>query len=334
MPNDSQNLVSRIGSWFKRTPRPLNGDMLDSDHPLRPELQLRGSVLRPWAKRDQAISNLQDGFHTLTDLMTAIRENLTEQNRRQDELLRHLSHLPEAIQSIPESNRVQGEALRAIHARMEHQNEQQQMIAEILHKVSEAGAEQSKTVDVVRDRVEVMAEHERKIADNLSSVGTAMQTVSRNSQASAQVLEQMRDNISSRDGQLERILHKQAMRFTSMLAIAIFLSIAALIAVAVVGYELLNKTSPAPQINVPASVQQPHAVRSHIFGYDSWRLTLSEVTFHFSAQDLRTVANFLLARSHKNKKGAVELSASTAPREGGSCRHDFQSTASGFTLKS
>jgi hypothetical protein len=254
MPNESQNIVSRIGNWFKRGQRPLNGELIDQSNP-RPQLELRGSVLRPWAKRDQAITNLQDGFHTLTDLMTAIKENLTEQSRRQDELLRHLSHLPEAIQSIPESNRMQGEALRAIHSRMEQQNMQQQMIADILQKVSEANTEQSKTVDVVRDRVEVMAEHERKISDNLSSVGTAMQTVSRNSQTSAQVLEQMRDNISSRDGQLERILHKQAMRFTSMLAIAIFLSIAALVAVAVVGYQLINKTTLTPMTSPPASVQ-------------------------------------------------------------------------------
>ena len=254
MPNESQNIVSRIGNWFKRGQRPLNGELIDQHTP-RPQLELRGSVLRPWAKRDQAITNLQDGFHTLTDLMTAIKENLTDQSRRQDELLRHLAHLPEAIQSIPESNRMQGEALRAIHSRMEQQNMQQQMIADILQKVSEANTEQSKTVDVVRDRVEVMAEHERKISDNLSSVGTAMQTVSRNSQTSAQVLEQMRDNISSRDGQLERILHKQAMRFTSMLAIAIFLSIAALVAVAVVGYQLMNKTTITPSTSAPASVQ-------------------------------------------------------------------------------
>ena len=254
MPNETQNIVSRIGNWFKRGPRPLNGELIDQHTP-RPQLELRGSVLRPWAKRDQAITNLQDGFHTLTDLMTAIKENLTDQNRRQDELLRHLSHLPEAIQSIPESNRMQGEALRAIHSRMEQQNMQQQMIADILQKVSEANTEQSKTVDVVRDRVEVMAEHERKISDNLSSVGTAMQTVSRNSQTSAQVLEQMRDNISSRDGQLERILHKQAMRFTSMLAIAIFLSIAALVAVAVVGYQLMNKPTLTPSTSAPASIQ-------------------------------------------------------------------------------
>ena len=45
----------------------------------------------------------------------------------------------------------------------------------------------------------------------------------------------MRDRINDRDGQLESILHKQGTRFTTMLAVAIFLSISALVAVCVLG---------------------------------------------------------------------------------------------------
>ena len=256
---ETQGLMSRVGSWFKRGPRPANGEMLDADRntPLATTDQ-RTSIF-PWSKRDQAINNLQEGFSTLTDLMSVIKDNLADQGRRQDELLKYLSHLPQAIQSIPESNRMQGETLKAIHARMEQQSEQQAMIAEILNKVSDTGTDQKKTVEEVRERVETMAEHDRKIADNLSSVGSAMQSVSRNSQASAQVLEQLRDNINNRDGQLERILHKQANRFTSMLAIAILLSVSALVAVAIIGWQLLNK--PAAN-SAPATPQPTQEIRS------------------------------------------------------------------------
>ena len=71
--------------------------------------------------------------------MTAIKDNLNDQGRRQDELLGYLSHLPQAIQSIPESNRLQGETLRAIHARLEQQNDQQQTLADILNKIERLG---------------------------------------------------------------------------------------------------------------------------------------------------------------------------------------------------
>lgn len=247
---DSPGFFGKIGNWFKGSPRV---DIIEPGSGLATR-ETRSSLLRPWAKRDQAIDQMQHGFSTLTDLMSGIRDGLTDQAKRQDELLKYLSHLPQAIQSIPENNRLQNEAIKAIGSRLDQSNEQQRMIAEILNKVHDAGQENRKTTEEVRDRVDSMAEHERKISDNLSSVGTAMQSVSRNSQASAQVLEQMRDNISHRDGQMEMILHKQASRFTLMMTFAILLSLVALVAAGVFGYVVMNR--PAP---VPAPMERPAA---------------------------------------------------------------------------
>ena len=69
------------------------------------------------------------------------------------------------------------------------------------------------------------------MSETLNGVGSALENVSRTSHTSAEVLSQVRDNINARDGQLERILLRQNTRFTTMLAIAIFLSVAALVAV-------------------------------------------------------------------------------------------------------
>jgi methyl-accepting chemotaxis protein len=263
----SPSLASRIGNWFRRsTDKPPGGDGAGESSTVLARIESpdenrepRTSILRPFAKRDQALTNLQEGFETLTDLMSGIKDNLADQGRRQDELLKYLSHLPTALSSIPESHRLQNEALKAISSRLDQQNEQQLMIAEILNRVSQDNGEQKKTVKEVREQLETMAEHERNIADNLSNVGSAMQNVSANTQSSAKVLEQMKDNIETRDGQLERILHKQAVRFTSMLAVAIFLSIAALAAVAIIGYQLLNKPAwPAgPSAPAPAADVRP-----------------------------------------------------------------------------
>jgi DNA repair ATPase RecN len=229
---------SRIGSWFKRADG--NGEELGME-PEQTLMESRSTFLRPWARRDAAIQNLQDGFSTLTDLMGAIRDGLEKQGRRQDELLGYLSHLPDALQGIPESNRVQSETLKAIHQQIQHQNDQQKAVAEILGRISEGDGMQREALDDLRERVETLNQYDQAIADHLRNVGSAMQSVSANSQTSAQVLERMRENINTRDGELERILHRQNARFTTMLAIAIFLSIAALTAVGVVGYLLLMR---------------------------------------------------------------------------------------------
>jgi chromosome segregation ATPase len=238
-----KSVFTRIGDWFR-----LGGRNGHEELPLQPESQqqivTRASFFRPWARRDHAIQNLQQGFGTLTDLMAAIKANLERQDQRNEELLNALQQLPQILQSVPETNKLQTETLRAIHQQMEQQNNQQTKLAEILDRICDADAQQSSTLEALRDRVETLTEHDQSIASNLNSVGSAMTTLSQNTQASTEVLSQMRSNIDERDRQLENILHRQGTRFTTMLAVAILLSIAALAAVATMaylGYEMINK---------------------------------------------------------------------------------------------
>lgn len=234
--SEQQTFFTRLGSWFRRG---NHGDLpLAQDNGA---IEPRSTFLRPWGSQRAAIQRLQEGFDSLTDLMSSIRENLDKQSRRQDELIQYLSHLPEALRTIPESSRIHGETLRAIHQQLEHQNAQQERLAEILEKLSDTGGESRETLGEIRDRVEALRDTDEAISANLSSLGSALQSVSHNSAAGAQVLEQMRERIDHRDGQLEQILARQGTRFTTMLAIAIFLSVAALVAVSVIGYLLLLK---------------------------------------------------------------------------------------------
>lgn len=260
--SQQQGFFARIGSWFKNGSSsstaaddtlPLqahadaNGENGIVEHDdaagssIQPVDATRSTFLRPWAKRDAAITNLQEGFNALTGLMTSVKDTLDRQNQRQDEMMQILSSLPEVLKSNSESSAAQTETLRAITEQIRHQSTQQARVGEVLEKLSETGGDSREMLEALRERVETINEHDKNIADSLGSVGQAMQTVSRTSHSSAQVLEQMRDNINSREGELQRLLQKQSSRYTTMLAIAIFLSIAALAAVCVFGYLLITK---------------------------------------------------------------------------------------------
>lgn len=235
--SEQNTFFSRLGTWFRKGNR-------DNELPLSHDshaLETRSTFLRPFGGQKVAIARLQESFETLTDLMGSIRETLDRQSKRQDELLAYMSHLPDALQSLPETSRAHSETLRAIHQQLEQQNTQQEKLSEILEKMSEAGGEQRETLNEVRERIDAIRETDEAISSNMNSLGAALQSVSKNSTTGAQVLEQMRDRIDSRDGQLERILHRQGTRFTTMLAVAIFLSISALAAVCIMGYLLIIK---------------------------------------------------------------------------------------------
>jgi chromosome segregation ATPase len=236
---EQSTLLSRIGRWFRKDQVGANGDVVGEPQSST-AIEHRTTFLRPWAKRDAAIQNLQEGFHTLTDLMGAIRDNLDKQNARQAELMSALSQLPAVMQTLPENNRVQAETLHAIRQQIEGQSAQQERLGEILNKIGTNTGEQRQMVDSLRERVEDLHKSDTTIADYLNNVGVSLKDVSKNSQTSAQVLENMRDNIAARDGQIERVMHRQGVRLTTMLAAAIFLSVAALVAVCVMGYLLMT----------------------------------------------------------------------------------------------
>jgi uncharacterized phage infection (PIP) family protein YhgE len=231
-----QTFASRIGKWFK------NGNRIDRELPLESDaengsaLVTRGTFLRPWAKRDEAIGNLQTGVGALTDLMNSIRDNMEAQGRRQQELLGYLSHLPQALEALPEAGRLQGETLKAIHQQLATQNGQQNRLGDILEKIVQSDGDRRKSVDGLRESVEDLRQQDAAISDGLGNIGLAMQHVSRASEASTQVFEQLRQSQTARESELQSTLARQNARLTTMLAIAIGLSIIALAAVGVVGY--------------------------------------------------------------------------------------------------
>jgi DNA repair ATPase RecN len=236
----SQTIFARLGNWFRRGGRPGNGDLpLTGEPPTTTALEPRSTFLRPWGAQRATLQRVQESFDTLTELMSSIREHMDRQSHRQDELATYLSHLPEVLRAIPETSRIHGETLRAIHQQVERQNLNQEKLADILEKLSNGSGEQRESIDEIRERVDAIRETDEAISSSLSNLGVALRSVSENSTTGAQVLEQMRDRIDSRDGQLEQILRRQGTRFTTMLAIAIFLSISALAAVCVIGYVMI-----------------------------------------------------------------------------------------------
>jgi chromosome segregation ATPase len=226
---------NRISRFFRRSDSE-NGNGSGSSV----VVETRPAVLRGWGRNNAAIAQLQEGFQLLTGLMGTIKQNMEDQGRRQDELINHVAALPKILETIPESNRLQSEAIRAIHQQIIAQAEQQQTLGEILQKLAESGGDQKDLLEGLRDRIETLNQQDKTIADNMSTVGSALESVSRNSAASTEVLGHIRDSLASRDNDLESVLRKQATRFTAMLATAVFLSISAVIAVVVMGYLMMH----------------------------------------------------------------------------------------------
>ncbi len=94
----------------------------------------------------------------------------------------------------------------------------------------------------MQQNVDQLRRHDEAVAQNLGHVGEAMENLGKNTAASAQVLQQLRDNAQGRDGEIERILVQQTNRFTTLLVVATLLLVSALVAVGVLGWLFLRTT--------------------------------------------------------------------------------------------
>jgi chromosome segregation ATPase len=236
---ETETFLYRIGRLFKRTPK-SNGDGEPGPNSPAVTVETHPLTLRPWRRNSAAIAQLQDGFHSLADLMNEIRQSMVDQGRRQNELIGYLSALPKLLESIPESSRLHSETLKAIQAQLQRHGDQQETLGEILEKLSESGGDQKDLLEGLRERVETLNHQDKAMADSLGSVSAALEQTSRHSAAGTQVLESLRENLKSRDGELERVIQRQNVRFTTLLIAAICVSITALAAVLVMGYMMMH----------------------------------------------------------------------------------------------
>lgn len=264
--SEDGGIFSRLGRWFRR--RFSAGDDLPLLHgeTETPTGIVRRSVFSlPWGRREDDLSSLQNGLASMGALMTSLRQYLDQQNARHDELLMYLSQLSQALQSIPDSGRAQGETLRVLHQQIAYQNAQHKQLSEMLRKISESSGTQREIVELLRDRVETLYKSDEQIAATVSGMGSSITVVSQQSQTNTMVLERLRDNLVNRDGALEQAIHREnrwtrgtlmVVGATALLALAVSVGMTmySLSAISRVAESVAPRTTPSPE---PPSKQAP-----------------------------------------------------------------------------
>lgn len=245
--SESSTIIARIGRWLGLRRHEAGALPLEREVPADPAGEVaprpprRLGLWRPWARREAVISGLQQAFASIAELTQTIRDNLERQGRRQEELLVGLSRLVEVVQTLPEAQRLHGEALRAIGEQLRAQMQREETLAEILQRVGDAHAGQREALEAVRSQVQAMGTQTEAIAGNLGQLGSAIETLGRASESSSALMQQLTDSIAARNGEMQRALERQSARLTLMLIVASVASAAAVAAAGVVGLLLLRK---------------------------------------------------------------------------------------------
>lgn len=221
---------------------------------------LMGDIREHLTRQADRQDKLAESQEQLVSYLAYLPHGLEALNENAAALNQHAAALNESAAAMAETTRMQGDALRetfastqdslrdtvgstlfAIHQHVERQTSQQDQLAGILDRLTDMDSTSGKALTVLANRSQELTKHDQAITQNLRGIGAAMVSVGRSAQANTTVLEDIRNNISSRDRQVERILDRQNGRFTAVVACAITVSVATLAAVAFLGYLVLTK---------------------------------------------------------------------------------------------
>ena len=159
-----------------------------------------------------------------------------EQVEPRTTFLRPWTKREQAIEQLQSGVTALSDLMGSIRDNLERQSAQQGKLADVLERIHGADVEHRRALDALQERVTTIGMTEEAVGRSLATVGAALESVGRTSESSAQVIAQLRDNLSGRDTELERVIRKQNTRFTVMLSVAIVTSVAALTAVVILGY--------------------------------------------------------------------------------------------------
>jgi hypothetical protein len=226
---ESESCMSFSGLWRKigdfilgnSNELPLKASSPPARLPSSESIETKRSYfLRPFARQDAAIASLQRGFNGLYDLLTGLQENLDRLNRRQEEIISYLSHIPELIQTLPETNRNQADAMRNLNRHIQDNASQQKLLSDMVVKVGENSREQQAAIETLALRVDTVVENGDRLLSSIRQVCSSINAMNQSNDSNTQIVRHIQDALRRQDESMEAAFLRQNSRLTTWLALS------------------------------------------------------------------------------------------------------------------
>ena len=179
------------------------------------------SRLRPGAKRDAQIANLQVGYCELIELIRSVRTQLEKQSDFDEKLAGTLDHVPVAVEG--------------------------------LNRISEHTEQQGKVLKTLQDQIKSSAENDREFIHGIHRFNETLSTMEESSKRSTDTMLGLFESTQKSEAMMRTLLERSEKRFIIMVST---LSMAALVLIGTTIYfALFSNSSSTPNISEP-SVQK------------------------------------------------------------------------------
>lgn len=248
MPPKSTNWWNRIAERLGRKSNgnkpavelpPVGDDGLLLDPPELPEPltdeadaspERSGNPLTRWAKREQTLNRLQEGYERLNGVIEEIQKHLAQQGERTDRICGALEQLARSTVDMAGLSRHHAETLEAIAGHIEAGNARLGQVAESVTEIPKASRVQTEAINGIRKQLEMAGEQNLVTSQTMAKLGTAISTLGEVNSSQIEALAQMNRKSDDHSERLSKLIARQNKRFVMLFIVTIVLAVGAITA--------------------------------------------------------------------------------------------------------
>ncbi len=171
---------------------------------------------------------LQQSYDSLLETVQELRGLLDGQVRRQEELLHRFSAMPQAVEALPQTSRMQSEMLDVITDRLALHAQQQKKINETLGSIS-GGKDPTESIRRLREQIETGNEIDRQLVESFNRFSMMIDRLQVANNHAVDCLDQVRNCYASSAMQVQDWIEKSKIRNTWMINGAFVMALVSLI---------------------------------------------------------------------------------------------------------
>lgn len=171
---------------------------------------------------------LQQSYDSLLETVQELRGLLDGQVRRQEELLHRFSAMPQAVEALPQTSRMQSEMLDVITDRLALHAQQQKKINETLGGIS-GGKDPAESIRRLREQIETGNEIDRQLVESFNRFSMMIDRLQVANNHAVDCLDQVRNCYASSAMQVQEWIEKSKIRNTWMVNGAFVMALVSLI---------------------------------------------------------------------------------------------------------
>lgn len=160
---------------------------------------------------------LQQSYDSLLQTVQELRATLDGQRQRQEEMLSRLGTLPHAVETLPQTSKMQAEMLQVINDQLAMHSERQRRIAEISAGLAGTTKDHGEILRIIREQIETGNEIDRQLVESFNRFSIMIDRLQMANQHAVECLGQVRDSCAISAMQMHEWVEKSRVRGTWML---------------------------------------------------------------------------------------------------------------------